>query len=357
MKFTVSRTALAEHLSAFMGISSIGHPAPPLLLTAADKLTLTCTGREMAVESTVDATVVETGSCFVPYRMFSDMVRASDGTHLEVVVKDNSVHLKGSGSRLTCRKAADTGEQFPSAILKGSAEFEGSRLADLLGRALLCVDKGEGARPLFTGVQFCGREGAVTLMATDVTRFFVSEAIGATDGEFVITVPSSALVIAQRMSSRSKSITMSHGVGYARFAIEGVTLWTALFMGEWPEPSKVLPQEYETKVCLNTDALLNTLKRAKLVAADGDLFIGEKDGNLNVDLAVLEAEIHEAIPMERSGVPLDPSIYAPRYLVDPLNWVGPEVVLEFNTRAGVKPLRVLRIVGEDWSYYLASRMR
>ena len=166
-------------------------------------------------------------------------------------------------------------------------------LAEAL-RQVVRAASSEDSRPILTGVLMAAEQGGLRLVATDSYRLAVRDlpGIGVLPEGQKVLVPSRALAELQRLlSSAAKAVTapapaadegtdggtaaaavpaavLRLGDHDATFEVGPVKLTTRLIEGEFPNYRQLIPNDYPNRLIVGRDALLDAVRRVKLLARD-----------------------------------------------------------------------------------------
>jgi DNA polymerase-3 subunit beta len=235
-------------------------------------------------------------------------------------------------------------------------------LADAL-RQVVRAASNDDARPLLTGVLVAAEEGGTRLVATDSYRLALRDLSGAAPlapGAEQILVPARALTEVQRLlpSSAGKEeagATVGFSVSDldATFTVGGVRLTTRLLDGRFPDYRQLIPPGYPNMLRVGREALLDALRRVRLLVRDNTTPVRLSMRPGSVELTVVSQEVGHAsedVDAEFEGEELTVA-FNPSYLIDGVEAVvGDEVVLE--TVDATKPATVRAPEHDDYRYLL-----
>jgi DNA polymerase-3 subunit beta len=126
------------------------------------------------------------------------------------------------------------------------------------------------SRPILTGVLLAAEEAGLRLVATDSYRLAVRDLPGTSvlQRDQRVLVPSRALNELVRLVPSSGEITLRLGERDATFDVGGARLSTRLIEGEFPNYRQLIPQNYPNRLTVGREALLDAVRRVKLLARD-----------------------------------------------------------------------------------------
>ena len=186
-------------------------------------------------------------------------------------------------------------------------------------------------------------------MATDSYRLALRDLTGTgplPEGTDQILIPARALTELQRLlpgrgkERRQGQGRRCHRVGFsvsdldATFTRPGVRLTTRLLDGKFPDYRQLIPPGYPNQLRVGKEALLDALRRVRLLVRDNTTPVRLSMRPGGVELTVVSQEVGHAsedVDAEYEGEELTVA-FNPTYLIDGVEAVlGDEVVLETST--------------------------
>lgn len=355
MKFRCDRDALSEALQTVQrGVSS--RPGIPALTgvlmeaSSAGSLTLTTTDLEVSARLAIDVQVTEEGVALVPARLLADTVKS---------LSDAPVEFDSDQAQARIRCAAYEGalrllpaEDFPALQPPSGTRVvvEAPRFAEAVGQVARAAARDE-ARPVLTGVLIeVSREG-VTLVATDSYRLAVRELVATAGGEAKSIVPERALSEAGRAAQTIEKGEIELFVDESQVSFQAgpLMLTSRLIEGEFPNYRQLLPEQYESRLTVSRQQLLEAVRRVGLLARDTSPIrlefnaLGVKLSSSSPDLG----QAVEAVEARYEGEDIT-AAFNPHYLADGLAAsTGESVRLE--VRDGLKP-GIVRGESDEFTY-------
>ncbi len=283
MKFRCERDVLAEAL-ATAGRAVASRGALPVLSgvrmeLAGDALTLTGSDLELTVSVRITVSGLADGVAVVPSRLVNDIVRALEPGAVEFETTDDAARIASGRSEFSLKPLP--ADEFPRvAVVEGDeVRFDAEALVSAL-RQVLPAASTDDNRPILTGVLLAaadpgdGGEG-LRLVATDSYRLSVVDLPGVSvlsSGKSVL-VPSRALAELSKALGEGGEITLRLGERDASFASDdpgagGIILTTRLIEGEYPNYQGLIPSNQPNLLTVNQEALIEALRRVKLLARD-----------------------------------------------------------------------------------------
>ena len=126
------------------------------------------------------------------------------------------------------------------------------------------------SRPILTGVLLTSEDEGLRLVATDSYRLAVCdlpEVSVLASGQKVL-LPSRALRELERALPAVARSRCAWGSGRRRSRPAATRITTRLIEGEFPNYRQLIPASYPNRVCIGREALLEALRRVRVMAAD-----------------------------------------------------------------------------------------
>ena len=367
MKFRCERDTLVEALAtASRAVTTRASTTPALNGVRADvagnRLTVVGTDLDLTVRVEVEAIGLDDGSFVAPARLAADIVRSLEPGAVTFEGGDDEVEISAARSRFVVRTYPV--EDFP--VLADPKAVQVTLPAPVLAEALRQVVRAasnDDARPLLTGVLVAADDGGTRLVATDSYRLALRDVRDTgplAEGADQILVPARALTELQRLlPSAGAKDEAGSGVGFsvsdldATFSVGGVRLTTRLLDGKFPDYRQLIPPGYPNTLRVGREALLDALRRVRLLVRDNTTPVRLSMRPGSVELTVVSQEVGHAaedVDAEFEGEELTVA-FNPSYLIDGVEAVmGEEVVLE--TVDATKPATVRAPEHDDYRYLL-----
>jgi DNA polymerase III subunit beta len=380
VKFRSERDSLVEVLATAgraVGGRAMSSPVlSGLLLTCVgNKLTATATDLDLTIQVEQEVIGLEDGSCVVPARLSTDIVRrlepgavTFDGGEEQVVI---------SAARSNFKLRAFPVVEFPSVSKAGEPTIflPGPALAESL-RQVVRAASNDDARPLLTGVLMASEGDAVRLVATDSYRLALRDLAGTGGlGAETILVPARALQELQRLptsppanksskgesdegeaaqaSAPSSDVGVSTSAHEITFSQGSVRISTRLLEGTYPDYRQLIPDHYPNRLHLGKESLIGALRRVQLLVRDNTTPVRLSMRQGGADLSVVSQEVGDASETVDGDFTGEDLIIAfnPSYLIDGVDAVlGDEVVIE--TADPSRPATVRAAEHDEFRYLL-----
>ena len=217
----------------------------------------------------------------------------------------------------------------------------------------------DDARAVLTGVLIAAEDDGVRMVATDSYRLAVRDLPRDDDARPAArrcSCPSRALNELQRLLGGDDELTVRLGARDAVFEAGGTRLTTRLIEGEYPNYRNLLPSSYPNMLTVGREALLEALRRVKILAQDATPVRLALGGDT---LGSRRSPRTSATPTRRSTPRYEGTemtvAFNPDYLAAGVEAVDAEEVT-LSTLDPMKPA-VIRGVGRDDYLYLLMPVR
>ena len=362
MKFRCEREVLADALSAAGRAATSRTGTLPVLSglrleVIGDQLSVTGTDLELSIRLTVTVGGERDGAVVVPARLVADIVRSLPAGAVEVALGDDEVSISAGRSQFLIRPLGL--DDYP--VLGEPATEAVTLTSDSVAEALRQVVRAastDDARAVLTGVLITAEEDGVRMVATDSYRLAVRDLPDSdmlASGQKVL-VPSRALNELQRVLGHAEQLQVRLGARDAVFEAGGTRLTTRLIEGEYPNYRNLLPSSYPNTLTVGRDALLESLRRVKILAQDATP-VRLRLGGDTLQLSAITQDVGNAteeIDASYDGTEMTVA-FNPDYLAAGVDAVDAEEVT-LSTMDPMKPA-VIRAVGRDDYLYLLMPVR
>ena len=325
-------------------------------------------GRKLQLVS--PAEVEGEGRVVIPARIFNDIVRSLSGGKFTLEHDDSEgmVRLAAGENEYRIRTfAADDYPQLPKFPEEGTFSMPGESLVETVEKVSRSYSRDE-TRPVLTGILISFEDSRVRMVTTDSYRLSIKETELATapfDGPKEAIIPARAMQEVSRIFSGSdeESIEVSLSENQALFRIGDVVFGTRLIDGNFPEYRRLLPSDFERKIAVSREKLIETLRRVNLFAARQTppvpVSLSFSEGA--VEVIVKNGEVGDAHErLEASSEDEFVISFNPSYLLDGVSAIDSDEVV-FKLNEALKPgLIVPQLNGDEGEpdfLYLIMPMR
>ncbi|MEB6288210.1 DNA polymerase III subunit beta [Mammaliicoccus sciuri] len=285
MKFTIQRDYFLNQLNDTLKAISPRTTLPILTgikIDATDKgIILTGSDSEISIEITINQNIdgekivdiEEKGSVVLPGRFFVDIVKKLPGKTVNLSTNDQFKTLITSGHSEFNVSGLDP-DQYP--LLPQVSEDDAIKLPikvlkNIIAQTNFAVSTSE-TRPVLTGVNWLIQNNELICTATDSHRLALrklkleDEKI---DDKNVI-IPGKALSELNKIVSDSEEdINIFFASNQVLFKVGHINFISRLLEGNYPDTTRLFPENYETKIILDNSEFYHAIDRASLLAREG----------------------------------------------------------------------------------------
>jgi len=194
------------------------------------------------------------------------------------------------------------------------------------------------ARPILTGIKLEFLKNKLILSATDGYRLSSKEIELKTGIKpQTLIIPASALAELSRICSQEEKgedkIILAKEENQIIFSYNQTEIITRLIEGEFPDFSKIIPQDNETKITVNKEELFKAIKTASILAKDSANIVKLKIKDSSLEIMADAPEVGQnIIKLEIKKQGKDGEIaFNYRFLQEYLNIIDEkEILLEIN---------------------------
>ena len=302
MKFEIKQNILIEHLNyVIKGISSKN--IIPVLNCIKFELTneglyLISTDNDIAIKTFIKKEDIENiekcGDILVSGRFIFDIVRKLPNTLISIEeVIDNKIVINTDNSSFTlnCNNPSD----FPSIDLEDSKNpisISKKILSNIIKQVSFATSSQE-SRPVLTGINFKINNNILECTATDSYRLSkkvieLEENVGE---EINIIIPTKNLIeLSKLYQLDDDKIEMHIFNNKVIFKFNNIIFMSKLINGNFPDTSKLIPEEFETVVEASINDYYNAIDRASLLTSE------EEKNIINLKLDKEKMKISSNIP-------------------------------------------------------------
>ncbi|WP_047983438.1 DNA polymerase III subunit beta [Ornithinibacillus californiensis] len=284
MKFTIQRDQLIDSVQDVMkAISS--RTAIPILTgmkieAKPHGITLTGSDSDISIESYIPAEEegmvnvenIEEGSIVLHAKYFPDIVRKLPEQHVEIEADENlQVTIRSGKAEFNLNgQDADEYPQLPKLQTDDSFELPTDILKSLIKQTVFAVSSME-TRPILTGVNLTLADSKLSFTATDSHRLASREVpVNATNVQFQsIVVPGKSLnELNKILDDTEETVEISVTNNQILFRTKHLNFLSRILDGNYPETSRLIPEQSKTVLHVKTRDLISSIDRASLLARE-----------------------------------------------------------------------------------------
>ncbi len=360
MKFTCSQTALLRAVNTCSKAVSTRTTIPILkgiLIRVEDgRATLTSSDLNMSIETSFDVQNYTPGSTVVSAKYLGEIVRKLPNSLITLSTEEEpgklTINCLGSNFGIVTLNA----DEFP---LIGGIEskdfFELNRkdFKDLLNKCVFSasIDEKKG---ILTGCLLNIEKNQIEAVALDGFRMAIVRKQSGSLKEKKVIIPASILSEIYKILNEeegSDQISVVFEDKKAEFLTEDTRVNARLLEGEFINYNGILPAEWNTRVTVNREDMLNSIERASLFAREGKnnlIKIKVNKDNLDINSRSEEGNVNETVGADVSGNELLIGFNS-KYLLDILKVITDEEVV-FEMGSSVSSCLIKPVEGNEFTY-------
>lgn len=286
MRFVVQRDLLIESIQHVMKAISSRVTIPILtgikIEASKDGIKLTGSDSDISIESfipkeedgIINVEEIETGSIVVQAKYFPDIIRKLPLKMVEIVTDDQfqvTILSGGSEFHLNGQDAVEY-PQLPVLHTDNSFELKNDLLKELIRQTVFAVSTVE-TRPILTGVNMRLENNQLDFVATDSHRLASRKIPLSTENDQLdfdnIVIPGKSLAELNKIiDDNEETIMISVTENQILFQTKNLYFLSRLLDGNYPETSRLIPDQSKTTVLTKTKELLQAIDRASLLAKE-----------------------------------------------------------------------------------------
>jgi DNA polymerase-3 subunit beta len=331
MKFTITREQLQEGLVAVAASVPTKTTLPVLsniLLEAGPNgLRLSGTDLDIAVATTVPASVDQEGALTLPAKKLVEIVRELPSAAIRVT-SSGEQRVTIECGRAKFRLLGLPREEFPafpSVDFSGGWTCTAGDLQKLIGHVAFAAST-EESRPILNGVLWELRPERMRMVATNghrLARMDVPTSGGMAKGQADLIVPPKALDQIRRLFSDKDELEIAKSENHLGFRSATTQVFTRLIEGPYPNYEQVIPRENDKSATADKAAFTSAIRRMSIVASDQThrirLALSSNACKLSVQTPDL-GEAQEEMAISYDGDPLEIGFNA-AYLLEILKFM------------------------------------
>ena len=336
MKLTITREQLQEGLVAVAASVPAKTTLPILsnilLEATTDGIRLSGTDLDIAVSTTVSASVDQEGAITLPARKLVEIVRELPSAAIRLTASGEqrvTIECGRSKFRLLGLPREEF-PAFPTVKFDGSWRTSSKDLQKLIAHVAFAAST-EESRPILNGVLWELRPERMRMVATNghrLARMDVPTPPSGNTAQADLIVPPKALEQIRRLFRADEEVEIAKSENHLGFRSPTTQIFTRLIEGPYPNYEQVIPRENDKSATADKAAFASALRRMSIVASDQTHRIRMAFANGSCKLSVQTPDLGEAqeeITVSYDGDPLEIGFNA-SYLLEILKYIPTDEV-------------------------------
>lgn len=239
------------------------------LSTESDKLKLSATDLELAIEKTIRAEVKVEGEVVIPGKFFSEFIRklTNEKIELELTEKDRlKINYTDSESFVQCYNVLE----FPNLnIIEDGEHFviKQNDFKSLINKSIFSTAV-DDTRPVLKGCLFEIEKDHINSIGLDGYRLaFVKKPISSTTVETKIIVPAKSLTeICKFLEDNDDEIKVCIQKNFLMVEIDNTKIITRLIEGDFINYNQIIPRDFATSLIINKAVFEEAIERTSVLS-------------------------------------------------------------------------------------------
>lgn len=352
MKFDILRDRLLDGLNDVMKAVSSKTTIPILTGIKIDVtnegISLTGSDADITIQTFIHAeedgqqiiNITQTGSIVLQARMFNEIIRKLPTNEVEIEVTNGLATIIRSGKSEFNLIGLDSAEypQLPEVAVNKQFAIPADLIKSIIRETVFAVATSE-SRPVLTGVNWKVEGNELICVATDshrLARRKVNLENLPTDITSVVIPGKSLNELNKILEDTNNPVQIVLTNQQVLFKTDDVLFFSRLLEGNYPDTSRLIPDEFKTTITINGKSLLQAIDRASLLAREdrNNVVRFETLENQTIEVSSNSPEIgkvEEQIQVENlEGETLKISFSA-KYMMEALKAIdSQDVVIEFT---------------------------
>lgn len=357
MKFTVMRSDIVSAVQNVSRAVSTKATLPALegILIKAYNNTLTLSGYdlELAITTTVEATVSVEGEIVVGAKLFADIVRKLPEEIVTFETDERMIIYINSGNAAYQIVGISSMEypEMPKFDAMDEIKLSAGVLKNMIKQTIYAVSDNIN-KPIYTGSLFDIKDKIMRVVAIDGYRMAIRQENIDTDVEQRFIVPGKMQSeILKLITDDEKEVLIVVGQRHVSFTLENYSIVSRLIEGNFLDYRTTVPKGEDTVIRINTRSLINSVDRIALITSDRvqspvRFSITQDEIKLSCKTAVGRA--NDEIPVSTIGKDVEIG-FNNKYVLEALkNTECDEVTLVLN--GSLSPMIIKPVQGEDFIF-------
>ncbi|MBD7939575.1 MULTISPECIES: DNA polymerase III subunit beta [Cytobacillus] len=285
MRFTIQRDRLVQSVQDVMKAVTSRTTIPILTgikIVASDEgVALTGSDSDISIESFIPKTeedevivnIEQPGSIVLQAKFFSEIVKKLPTDQVEIHVENHLQTVITSGKSQFNLNGIDADEypHLPQIEEDNVFSIPTDLLKAMVRQTVFAVSTSE-TRPILTGVNWQIEGSALSCIATDSHRLALRKATIETESEasYNVVIPGKSLnELSKILDDHNDTIQIVITENQVLFKAKNLLFFSRLLEGNYPDTSRLIPNESKTDVVVTTKAFLQAIDRASLLAREG----------------------------------------------------------------------------------------
>jgi DNA polymerase-3 subunit beta len=254
-----------------------------------------------------------------------EILRKTPEKSVDISEKGGKITVRAGRSNISMTTIDLSEYPEPSVDSEPLVWMESDAVLSAITRAQICASRKDEFPKYISGVLVETESGKLSCVSTDGRRMALVEAdlLGAADGKAVLPV---AEIGALRSLDASAPVKVSLGAALVTLAQERVSVAIRRLDANFPPYRKLLSDEYDQRLTVDTDAFRSAIDRASIISRDDTRAVSLSIGGDQVRIEARSPDMGEAMEIIEAETEGEVTVgFNSAYLMDGLN------IVESNT--------------------------
>lgn len=273
MNFTIKRLELLNALSKVSRAVSLKSPLPVLTgikFELKDNcLILTGSDSDITIQTQIvdNIQIDEPGSIVLSSKYILEIIKKIESEDVHIYNVDGTLtRIEGSNSKFDLNGTSSI--DYPRIDLNKTGvhfQINSYKLKQTIEQTSFATSDKE-TRPVLTGVNFKAKGGMLECIATDSYRLAKKILPIDSDVSFNIIIPKKSLTEISRIIEKDDDIDLYVSDRKVLFIINSILIQTRLIDGTYPDTNRLIPNEFDYSMSIDSMSLLGAVDRASLLS-------------------------------------------------------------------------------------------
>ncbi|MDP4169653.1 MAG: DNA polymerase III subunit beta, partial [Bacillota bacterium] len=285
MKFIIQRDRLVQSVQDVLKAVTSRTTIPILtgikIVATNEGVTLTGSDSDISIESFIPkeeagneiVEIKQTGAIVLQAKFFSEIVKKLPTDSVEIEVQNQLQTIIRSGKSEFNLNGLDAEEypHLPQIEENNKFSISTDLLKALIRQTVFAVSTSE-TRPILTGVNWKLESNELICIATDSHRLALRKARieTATEDHYNVVIPGKSLnELSKIIDDSNESVDIVITENQVLFKAKDLLFFSRLLEGNYPDTSRLIPNESKTDITVKTKNFLQAIDRASLLAREG----------------------------------------------------------------------------------------
>lgn len=324
-----------------------------LLKAHGDRIDLTGYDLELAISTTIEATVVEEGEIVLTARIFLDMIRRMPSETISIVSDEKMLtQVKGGVTEYTILGIpASEYPELPSISQATQVSIGKETLKNMIDQTLFAIATND-AKPAHMGALFDMKENGLNVVAVDGYRLALRRERVTSEEELYFIVPGKSLQeVSKLIRDDEGDISINVSKRHIIFEIGGYRIISRLLEGDFLDYRAAIPEGGNTTIRISTKELISAIDRTSLLISDtikSPLRMQFNDGTIRISCSTALGKAYDELSCQQEGEDVEIGFNS-RYMLEALKaGEGDELRLVLN--GPLSPMKLMPLEGDAFVF-------